>query len=247
MTTGRHLVHDSLYEEYVERLAAKADSLAVGDPQPGAGPPGPDHRRQPARQGARSGRGQHRPGRQAGRGRHARQAASTVRRSSPTSTTATPAYAEEVFGPVAPVRSFRTPDEAAALAGGRSLRPRARHRHPGPGPRPRPRRTDPDRHRPHQRPDRERRGGGAPSAASPRPAPAPASAARPTWRRSRRRAGRPYARTWRRTRSEAVLKSRTRPTSGCGRRPTRRSARPVPAARRRTCGPRPCPDCGPAR
>src|SRR5204862_3355086 len=32
MTTGRHLVHASLYEEYVERLAAKADSLAVGDP-----------------------------------------------------------------------------------------------------------------------------------------------------------------------------------------------------------------------
>lgn len=28
----------------------------------------------------------------------------------------TPAYAEEVFGPVAPVRSFGTPDEAAALA-----------------------------------------------------------------------------------------------------------------------------------
>lgn len=32
MTTGRHLVHQSLYEEYVERLAAKADGLAVGDP-----------------------------------------------------------------------------------------------------------------------------------------------------------------------------------------------------------------------
>ncbi len=32
MTTGRHLVHASLYEEFVERLAAKADSLAVGDP-----------------------------------------------------------------------------------------------------------------------------------------------------------------------------------------------------------------------
>ena len=32
MTAGRHLVHASLYEEYVERLAAKADSLAVGDP-----------------------------------------------------------------------------------------------------------------------------------------------------------------------------------------------------------------------
>lgn len=28
----------------------------------------------------------------------------------------TPAYTEEVFGPVAPVRAFRTPEEAAALA-----------------------------------------------------------------------------------------------------------------------------------
>ncbi|WP_143663226.1 aldehyde dehydrogenase family protein, partial [Streptomyces bobili] len=35
MTTGRHLVHASLYEEYVERLAAKADALAVGDPHRG--------------------------------------------------------------------------------------------------------------------------------------------------------------------------------------------------------------------
>ena len=32
MTIGRHLVHESLYEEYVEKLAAKADSMVVGDP-----------------------------------------------------------------------------------------------------------------------------------------------------------------------------------------------------------------------
>src|SRR4029078_7515514 len=34
MTTGRHLVHQSLYEEYVERLAAKADSAARRAPAP---------------------------------------------------------------------------------------------------------------------------------------------------------------------------------------------------------------------
>jgi acyl-CoA reductase-like NAD-dependent aldehyde dehydrogenase len=32
MTTARHMIHASLYEEYVEWLAAKADLLAVGDP-----------------------------------------------------------------------------------------------------------------------------------------------------------------------------------------------------------------------
>jgi benzaldehyde dehydrogenase (NAD) len=35
MTTGRHLVHESLYEEYVARLAGKADQLPVGNPATG--------------------------------------------------------------------------------------------------------------------------------------------------------------------------------------------------------------------
>ncbi|HEX9999830.1 MAG TPA: aldehyde dehydrogenase family protein [Actinoplanes sp.] len=32
MTTGRHLVHERLYDDFVERLAAKAANLPVGDP-----------------------------------------------------------------------------------------------------------------------------------------------------------------------------------------------------------------------
>jgi benzaldehyde dehydrogenase (NAD) len=32
MAIGRHLVHESLYEEYVRRLAAKASRLSVGNP-----------------------------------------------------------------------------------------------------------------------------------------------------------------------------------------------------------------------
>src|SRR4051794_15871509 len=32
MTVGRHLVHESLFDEYVTQLAAKAESMAVGDP-----------------------------------------------------------------------------------------------------------------------------------------------------------------------------------------------------------------------
>lgn len=32
MTTGRHLVHESIAEEYISKLSAKADGLVVGDP-----------------------------------------------------------------------------------------------------------------------------------------------------------------------------------------------------------------------
>ncbi|MET9385488.1 aldehyde dehydrogenase family protein [Streptomyces sp. NPDC002928] len=115
MTTGRHLVHRSLYEEYVERLAAKADSLAVGDPhraQVHLGPLIDDTQlakvhglvEASTAQGAKLAAGGtheelfYRPTVLAGVDDH------------------TPAYAEEVFGPVAPVRPFATPDEAVALA-----------------------------------------------------------------------------------------------------------------------------------
>ncbi|MFV8182834.1 benzaldehyde dehydrogenase [Streptomyces sp. AF1B] len=115
MTTGRHLVHRSIYEEYVERLAAKADSLAVGDPhraQVHLGPIIDDaqltkvHRlvQDSTSGGARLAAGGthdrlfYRPTVIAGVDDHS------------------PAYAEEVFGPVAPVRPFSTADEAAALA-----------------------------------------------------------------------------------------------------------------------------------
>ncbi|WP_425246518.1 aldehyde dehydrogenase family protein [Streptomyces sp. NEAU-NA10] len=115
MTTGRHLVHASLYEEYVERLAAKADSLAVGDPHRAQVHLGPlidagqltkVHGLVEASTaaGAKLAAGGthedlfYRPTVLAGVDDH------------------TPAYAEEVFGPVAPVRAFSTPDEAAALA-----------------------------------------------------------------------------------------------------------------------------------
>ncbi|MER7199118.1 benzaldehyde dehydrogenase [Streptomyces sp. CB01635] len=115
MTTGRHLVHASLYEEYVERLAAKADSLAVGDP----------HREQvhlgPVIDAAQLAKihGLVEASTAAG----AKLAAGGKHRDlfyRPTVLAgvddSTPAYAEEVFGPVAPVRSFTDADEAAALA-----------------------------------------------------------------------------------------------------------------------------------
>ncbi|MFI6034857.1 aldehyde dehydrogenase family protein [Streptomyces sp. NPDC051315] len=115
MTTGRHLVHASLYEEYVERLAAKADSLAVGDPhreQVHLGPliDGGQLTKVHGLVEASTGAG----AKLAAGGRHER----LFYR--PTVLAGvddhTPAYTEEVFGPVAPVRAFAHPDEAAALA-----------------------------------------------------------------------------------------------------------------------------------
>ncbi|RPF38491.1 benzaldehyde dehydrogenase [Streptomyces sp. TLI_185] len=115
MTTGRHLVHQSLYEEYVERLAAKADSLAVGDPHREQVHLGPiiDDGQLTKVHGlveASTSRG----AKLAAGGTHDRlfyrpTVLAGVDDQSP-------AYAEEVFGPVAPVRSFATVDEAAALA-----------------------------------------------------------------------------------------------------------------------------------
>ncbi|MER5400258.1 benzaldehyde dehydrogenase [Streptomyces sp. NPDC002599] len=115
MTTGRHLVHASLYEEYVERLAAKADSLAVGDPhreQVHLGPIIDDAQlakihglvESSTANGAKLAAG----------GTHDRLFYRPTVLAGVDDTT--PAYAEEVFGPVAPVRSFTTLEEAAALA-----------------------------------------------------------------------------------------------------------------------------------
>lgn len=115
MTTGRHLVHESLYDEYVERLAAKADLLAVGDP----------HRAQvhlgPIIDGAQLAKIHGLVEGSTAKG--ARLAAGGTHEDlfyRPTVLAEvddeSPAYTEEVFGPVAPVRSFATADEAAALA-----------------------------------------------------------------------------------------------------------------------------------
>ncbi|MFE2478982.1 aldehyde dehydrogenase family protein [Streptomyces sp. NPDC059389] len=115
MTAGRHLVHASLYDEYVERLAARAEALAVGDPYRERVHLGPliDHGQlervhalveASTEQGAKLVAGGtyedlfYRPTVLAGVADD------------------TPAYAQEVFGPVAPVRSFATEEEAVALA-----------------------------------------------------------------------------------------------------------------------------------
>jgi benzaldehyde dehydrogenase (NAD) len=115
MTTGRHIVHNSLYADFVESLSAKAEALTVGDPESANVALGPlidasqrdkVHRivRSSVAAGAKLTAGGtyeglfYRP-----------TVLSDV-------TPETPAYAMEVFGPVAPVIPFSSVDEAIALA-----------------------------------------------------------------------------------------------------------------------------------
>jgi benzaldehyde dehydrogenase (NAD) len=117
MATSRHLVHESIADRYIERLAATAKGLSVGNPaaQPVALGPIIDERQRDkihglvtasVEAGARLAEGGtfeglfYRP---------------TVLANV---TPGSPAYANEIFGPVAPVVRFSTLDEAAALAGG---------------------------------------------------------------------------------------------------------------------------------
>ncbi|MCY9784247.1 benzaldehyde dehydrogenase [Nocardiopsis sp. EMB25] len=115
MSSGRHLVHSSLVGEYVERLAARARSLPVGDPASDQVALGPIiDRRQlervhdlvvaSVRAGARLAAG----GTHDGLFYRPTVLADVTRDM--------PAYALEVFGPVAPVLAFDTLDEAAELA-----------------------------------------------------------------------------------------------------------------------------------
>jgi benzaldehyde dehydrogenase (NAD) len=115
MTTGRHLVHERVFDEFVERLADKAAKLPVGDPareQVALGPVIDAGQRDKIHElvtasvgdGVRLAAGGeydrlfYRPTVLAGVG------------------TTTPAFAREVFGPVAPVARFGSLDEAVALA-----------------------------------------------------------------------------------------------------------------------------------
>ncbi len=116
MTAGRHLVQEAVYDDYVARLAGKADHLPVGDPASGQVALGPiiDERQRDKVHGLVT----------ASVDAGARLAAGGTYEGlfyRPTVLSevapAMPAYASEVFGPVAPVVRFSTADEAAKLAG----------------------------------------------------------------------------------------------------------------------------------
>src|SRR5450755_3185546 len=114
MTTGRHLVHEAIYDEYVSRLAEKAAHLPVGDPtgQVALGPVIDERQRDKIHSmvtgsvdaGARLAAG----GTYEGLFYQPTVLADVA--------PAMPAYADEVFGPVAPVLRFATADDAAKLA-----------------------------------------------------------------------------------------------------------------------------------
>jgi len=115
MTTGRHLVHESLYDDFVERLSAKAGQLPVGDParqEVALGPVIDANQRDKIHSLVT-----------ASTGTGARIAAGGSYDNlfySPTvvadASLDTPAFAEEIFGPVAPVARFSSGDDAARLA-----------------------------------------------------------------------------------------------------------------------------------
>jgi benzaldehyde dehydrogenase (NAD) len=115
MTTGRHLVHEAVYDDYVAALAEKASHLPVGDPASAQVALGPiiDERQRDKVHALVT------ESTDAG----AKLAAGGTYEGlfySPTVlsevTPQMPAWAQEVFGPVAPVIRFSSAEEAAKLA-----------------------------------------------------------------------------------------------------------------------------------
>ena len=115
MTTGRHIVHESVHDEYVAKLSATADHLPVGDPaseQVALGPiidAGQRDKidgivRSSVEQGARLAAG----GTYEGLFYRPTVLADVTR--------SMPAWQDEIFGPVAPVVAFGDPAEAIELA-----------------------------------------------------------------------------------------------------------------------------------
>ncbi|SNS88118.1 benzaldehyde dehydrogenase (NAD) [Streptosporangium subroseum] len=115
MTTGRHLVHASIAEEYVARLAEKADHLPVGDPMGGQVALGPliDAGQRDKVHGLVTASVEAGARLAAGGTYEGLFYRPTVLADLPAGA---PAYTQEVFGPVAPVMPFSTVEEAAALA-----------------------------------------------------------------------------------------------------------------------------------
>lgn len=114
MTTGRHLVHESIYNEYVAALAEKAKNLPVGDPWATPAPIGPIIDEKQRDNIERIVRASEDAGAkiEAGGTYDGLFYQPTVISGLDSEN---PAWAEEIFGPVAPVQSFSTIEEAAEI------------------------------------------------------------------------------------------------------------------------------------
>lgn len=117
MATGRHIVHESIAQEYVERLVDKAQQLTVGDPattdKVALGPIIDESQRDKIHHMVTSSvdSGAHLATGGDYEGLFYRPTVLTK------VTPEMPAYTQEVFGPVAPVISFHDFEEAVSLAG----------------------------------------------------------------------------------------------------------------------------------
>ena len=117
MTTGRHLVHTAIYDEFVEKLAGRASHLPVGDPfreQVALGPiidAGQRDKVHHLVEASSSGGARVAAGGEFDRLFYRPTVLADVALDAP-------AFAEEVFGPVAPVTRFATEDEALSIAAG---------------------------------------------------------------------------------------------------------------------------------
>jgi benzaldehyde dehydrogenase (NAD) len=115
MATGRHLVHESLVDEYIERLAIRAASLEVGNPAEqdvALGPIIDARQRDKIHELVQASVAAGASLRAGGSYRELFYRPTVLTDVSPE----TPAYAQEVFGPVASVMPFANLDEAVRLA-----------------------------------------------------------------------------------------------------------------------------------
>jgi benzaldehyde dehydrogenase (NAD) len=117
MAASRHLVHESIVDSYVERLSQAASRLTVGDPAAGQVELGPiiDERQRDKIHGLVTASVDAGARLAAGGNYDALFYQPTVLAEV---TPAMPAYANEIFGPVAPVTRFSSLEEAARLASG---------------------------------------------------------------------------------------------------------------------------------
>ena len=116
LAVSRHLVHESIADAYIEALAARASHLPVGNPATEQVALGPIINAKQVERVVRIVDDSVSQGARRGHRRHARRARSSSPPCSPTSRRSMPAFTDEIFGPVAPVTTFRDDAEAVELA-----------------------------------------------------------------------------------------------------------------------------------